>query len=116
MFDTTKDPKENLFALFLDSRNGVIGVEHIARGATNACALSPREILSAALVAGAVRLLLCHNHPSGDPAPSAEDIDFTRRFDQACRTIGLELVDHITLGACDYDGLKVVSLKERGFL
>jgi DNA repair protein RadC len=114
MFDTAKDPKENLFAFFFDSRNRLIGVEHLARGGTNSCSLSPREILSAALVAGAVGLVICHNHPSGDPSPSAEDVAFTRKFAEACCVVGLELIDHITVGACDSEGPKVVSLRERG--
>lgn len=71
LFDTTIDPRENLFALYLDSRNRLIGAERVARGAMNACAVSPREIFSSALVAGAASLVVAHNHPSGVMQSSA---------------------------------------------
>ena len=77
----------------------------------NASILAPREIFINALKNGAVNIILLHNHPSGDPTPSAEDVSTTQRVKEAGSLIGIKLMDHIIIGDNKY-----VSLKERGLL
>lgn len=115
LFDVSSDARENLFGIYLDSRGRVIGSERIARGGLNACAITPRDILSSALVAGAATLIVAHNHPSGDATPSGDDVQFTQRLAAAARLIGLELSDHVII-AGPPTSLCHVSLAQRGLL
>jgi DNA repair protein RadC len=115
LFDTPADPRENLFALYLDSRNRLIGAERVARGSMNACGVSPREVFSSALVAGAASVVVVHNHPSGDVTPSVDDLQFTTRLAAAGRLLGVELVDHVIVAGLGAP-LRYVSLAERGVL
>jgi len=91
-------PQEHMIAIYLDTRNRLIGwtVAHI--GTINRAAVEPRTILQIALTLNAAGLILSHNHPSGDPSPSAEDLGFTRRMAQAGDLIGIRLLDHLILG------------------
>ena len=77
----------------------------------NASVVSPREIFIEAVRHHAVSLVLVHNHPSGDPAPSREDLSITRRVKEAGELIGIRLLDHIIIGDNSY-----ISLKERGII
>jgi DNA repair protein RadC len=72
----------------------------------------PREVFKPAILAGSAALLLAHNHPSGDPEPSAEDIALTRRLTSAGQLLGIEILDHLILGEAG----RFVSLRERGVL
>ena len=71
----------------------------------------PREIFSEAINNSAASIIICHNHPSGDPTPSSEDIKVTTRINQSGDIIGIKLIDHIIIGRNNY-----VSLKEKGIL
>lgn len=115
MFDLASDVRENFFVLSVDARNRLIGVELGARGGTNSCSLSPREILSTALVSGACGIVAAHNHPSGDPSPSGDDYAFTRRLAEACRLVGLELLDHVIVAVTGGE-VRHTSLAARGVL
>lgn len=101
--------QEVIGALFLDVRNRLIGEDEIARGTLHRALIEPRQILWPALARGAAGVLIFHNHPSGDPSPSPEDLTFTRRMVVACDAVGVKLVDHLILGsACRW-----VSLRDR---
>ncbi len=91
-------PQEHMIAIYLDSRNRLIGwtIAHI--GTINRAAVETRTIFQIALTLNAAGLILNHNHPSGDPSPSAEDLGFTRRMAQAGDLIGIRLLDHLILG------------------
>lgn len=102
--------QEVMGALFLDTRNRLLGDREIFRGGLNRAAVEPRALLKEALLRGAAGIVLFHTHPSGDPAPSAEDLAFTRRFAESCETVGVRLLDHLVLG----DANRWVSLRERG--
>ena len=106
-----REEQEELIALFLDTRNRLLKESLIFRGTVNASPASPREIFVEALSVHAVRLVLVHNHPSGDPAPSREDLQMTERIRSAGELLGIRLLDHIIIGDNRYS-----SLRERGIL
>ena len=105
-----KVDQEVMGALFVDMRNHLAGEAEIFRGTLTRAAVEPRAILREALLSGAAGLLLFHTHPSGDPTPSPEDLDFTFRMAQACELMGVRLMDHVIVG----DHGTWVSLKQRG--
>ena len=90
--------KEKLQALFFDAKHGLIKESVISLGTVNSAPSSPREVYLEALKAQAVYLILIHNHPSGDPKPSRQDILLTKRMKEAGEMIGIELSDHIIIG------------------
>ena len=102
--------REVMGAVFLDTRQQAIGHTIAYVGTVNRTAVEPRGLLVPALLVNASGFILFHNHPSGDPSPSAEDLAFTRRCLQAGEIVGVPLVDHLILGA----PFHFVSLRERG--
>ncbi len=102
--------REVLGAIFLDTRNRAVGHQIAYIGTLTRAAAEPRGILTAALLANAAGILLFHNHPSGDPSPSAEDMAFTRRMAEAGEIVGVRVVDHIIVG----EAPAFVSLRQRG--
>jgi DNA repair protein RadC len=102
--------QEVMGALFLDIRHGLLGDQEIFRGTLCRAEVEPREILKECLLRGAAGVVVFHTHPSGDPTPSDADLQFTRRMAYAATLVGVELVDHLVLGAIGF----WVSLKERG--
>jgi DNA repair protein RadC len=102
--------QEVMGAIFLDSRKRFLSDKEIYRGTIDRAAVETREVLKECLLRGASGLILFHTHPSGDPSPSLDDIEFTRRMAQAADTIGVSLVDHLILASSG----RWVSLKERG--
>jgi DNA repair protein RadC len=88
---------ECLIALYLDARHGLIDHEIVAVGRPDAVQPEPRQILLRAICRGATAIIIAHNHPSGDPAPSTSDIRFTRDFADACRGLGIHLCDHLVV-------------------
>jgi DNA repair protein RadC len=104
--------REEFRAIHLNTRGKVIGMETISIGSLNASLVHPRELFKGAILRSAASLIAVHNHPSGDPAPSQEDIQLTKRLVSAGFIIGIELVDHIVLGA---NGA-YISLKESGLM
>lgn len=90
--------REAVGAIFLDGHNRAIGHQLAYVGTLHRTAVEPRGILSAALLANAAGLILFHNHPSGDPTPSYEDVLFTKRMADAGAILGISLLDHIIVG------------------
>ena len=102
--------REVLGALFLDTRHRAVGHTVAYIGTLNRTVAEPRGILVPALLSNAAGVIVFHNHPSGDPSPSPEDLAFTRKLAEASDAVGVRLVDHLILG----DPPTFVSLKERG--
>jgi DNA repair protein RadC len=100
---------EQFGIVLLDTKFRVIRAAVLATGTLNSTIVQPREVYRAATIGGAAAIVVFHNHPSGDPTPSPEDVDLTRRLAAAGVLIGIDLVDHLILG----DG-KYWSFKERG--
>ncbi len=91
--------KEHFLALSLDTRNHLINTYQISIGSLDSSIAHPREVFKEAISATAASVILAHNHPSGDPTPSEEDIKLTKRLTQAGEIIGIEILDHIII--CD---------------
>ena len=89
---------ETVIAAFLNSRGDFLGDKEVFRGSVNASVASPREVYIEAVRHDAVGIVLLHNHPSGDPLPSREDILLTKRLIQAGEVLSIPLVDHIVIG------------------
>ena len=90
---------EQVRVLYLDSRNRLLADEAQSRGTVNHTAVYPREVVRRALELQATALILSHNHPSGDPQPSPDDIAMTRQIVQAARTLSITVHDHVVVGA-----------------
>jgi DNA repair protein RadC len=103
--------KEHLICLFLNTKNQVIGEETASIGSLNASIVHPREIFRAAIKRSSASIICIHNHPSGDPTPSPEDLEVTNRLRESGDLIGIELLDHIIIGDNCF-----VSLKAKGLL
>lgn len=107
------DAREHFRLLFLSVRHIPIGIHTVSIGCLTASLVHPREVFRPAILAGSAGIVASHNHPSGDPEPSAEDLALTRRLAAAGSLLGIELLDHIITG----DATKSwVSLKERGLV
>jgi len=111
MEELRHEEQEQLVVLFLNTRNKLIKEKLMFKGTVNVSLISPREIFVEALEVHAVRLVLVHNHPSGDPTPSLEDIQMTRRIWQAGGLLGIQLLDHLIIGDHCY-----ISMQEKGIL
>ena len=94
--------REYFFSLHLNSKNQLIREALISVGSLNVSVVHPREVFSFAVRDSASALILMHNHPSGDPAPSREDHECTKRLAQAGRIMGIRVLDHIVMGHDDY--------------
>ncbi len=103
--------KEVFKALLLDTKNQLIKIIDVSVGSLNSSIVHPREVFIEAIKYGSNSIIFVHNHPSGDPTPSPEDIQTTRRLENAGDILGIKVLDHIILG----DG-KFNSLKEKGFI
>jgi DNA repair protein RadC len=90
-------------------KNNVRGVNTVSIGDLGSATAHPREVFKPAILANAASILMLHNHPSGDPTPSADDIDVSRRINDAGQLLGIELLDHVVIG-----GDSFVSMKEKG--
>jgi DNA repair protein RadC len=99
---------EEFRVLFLDSKNGLIADEQLGRGTVNHAPVYPREVVKRALELGAVALILVHNHPSGDPSPSADDVAMTREVRTAAEALGLTLHDHLIIGRHGHASLRAL--------
>ena len=103
--------QEVLRVLCLNTKNKLLYKEDIFKGSLNTSIVHPREIFKTAINKNSASIIICHNHPSGDPTPSREDINITLRIKECGDIIGIKLIDHIVIGKN-----KFVSLKERGLM
>ncbi|MBI5847184.1 MAG: DNA repair protein RadC [Nitrospirae bacterium] len=105
-----QETKEHFIALHLDVKNRILCIDRVSAGTMTGSLIHPREVFKTALLSSAASLLLIHNHPSGDPTPSRDDISITENLKGAGEIIGIAVLDHVIIG----DGY--VSLKEKGYL
>ncbi|MGL4739364.1 MAG: RadC family protein [Sarcina sp.] len=105
------EKQECVKLISLNTKNIVISIKEIFKGGLNSSIVHPREIFKEALSLSAASIILCHNHPSGDPTPSIEDINITKRIKSCGDIIGIELLDHVILGRNRF-----ISLKEKGII
>jgi DNA repair protein RadC len=101
--------KEHLKVILLDTRNHVIEIREVYRGSLNASVVRVSEVFTPAVRRNAASILVVHNHPSGNPSPSPEDVAITKRLVEAGKLMEIEVLDHIIIGQGRY-----VSMKERG--
>ncbi len=93
------DPNKEFFmALYLNTKNGILKQEVISIGSLNANIVHPREIFKTACMVSASSIIVAHNHPSGDPSPSREDIEITKKLVESGKMIGIEILDHVIIG------------------
>jgi len=102
--------KEHFLTVMLDTRNHVLGISEVSMGSLDASIVEPREVFQPAISASARSVLLVHNHPSGDPQPSEEDINLTRRLVKAGDLLGIEVLDHIVVSDSSHLSLKAKGL------
>jgi DNA repair protein RadC len=107
----TGKKEEHFLALFLNTRGQVIKTVEISIGSLDASIVHPREVFREAMAASAASVVLAHNHPSGDPEPSAEDIQLTKRLAEVGELVGIEVLDHIIVGDNSF-----ISLKREGII
>lgn len=103
--------RECFLVMLLNTKNSIIGINTVSIGNLNSSIVHPREIYKPAILKGAASIILIHNHPSGDPSPSQEDLDVTRRVSDAGNLLGIPVRDHVIIGdGCFY------SFKEHGLI
>ena len=93
-----REAKEYFITLHLDGKNKIQCIEEVSVGSLNQSIVHPREVFKGALLSSAAAIILLHNHPSGDPAPSREDREITRRLKEAGELLGVRVLDHIIIG------------------
>jgi DNA repair protein RadC len=106
-----KETKEMFLTLHLNGKNSIICMEIVSIGSLNQSIVHPREVFKTACLSNAAAVLLVHQHPTGDPSPSSEDIAITRRLKEAGEIMGIKVLDHIIVGDGEY-----LSFVERGLL
>ena len=126
--DALSQQQEVVSALILNAKYEVISKEFISKGGIMAANVDPRDVFRPAVKRGAIGIILAHNHPSGDPTPSEDDIYATKRIEQCGEMIGIKVVDHIIIGhgrfesmrdlnQMEFDGLEqsnVAEIKDKG--
>ncbi len=102
--------REHFLAILLDTRNQLIKVSEISVGSLDTSIVHPREVFKEAITASAASVIFVHNHPSGDPQASEDDIELTKRLSTAGEIIGIDVLDHIIIGGKNYLSLKRVGV------
>ena len=110
--------QEAFYCIYLDRKNHPIGRHLITLGTATGTLVSAKEVFRGAIIAGAVAMVVAHNHPSGDATPSSADIQVTRNLREASRIIEIELLDHVIVGysRSDPSGVGYFSFREAGLL
>ncbi len=106
-----RETKEMFLTLHLDGKNRIIAMDMVSVGSLNQSIVHPREVFKTACLSNAAAVILAHNHPTGDPTPSNEDISITRRLKEAGELMGIKVLDHIIVGDGGY-----LSFVERGLI
>ena len=99
------DKREKVKELILNTKNVLLKIVDLSYGGTDSAILEPKDVLSEPIKMGAPKIILVHNHPSGDPTPSIQDIEITKRIMDACKIVGIEILDHIVLGDGKYESI-----------
>ena len=105
-----EEPEEHFCIFCLNTKNKIVGVHTISIGSLNASTVHPREVFKAAMLNNACSIICLHNHPSGDPEPSREDIETTRRLVKAGDILGIDVLDHIIIGDGRYTSLRELDM------
>ncbi len=105
-----QETKEYFIALHLDGKNRILCVDVVSIGSLNQSIVHPREVFKTALISSAAAMILIHQHPSGDPTPSSEDLSITRRLKESGDLLGIKILDHVIIGT------SYVSMMESGML
>lgn len=110
--------QESLWVVCLDRKNKPISRTMVTLGTLTSSLAHPREVFKIAILASAAAIIVSHNHPSGDPAPSAADVRLTRTLREAARVMDIDLLDHVVVGSAEDDPLKVghYSFRDAGIL
>lgn len=98
--------EESMWMITTDVKCNLTGLFEVSRGTINASIVHPREIYKRAILQNASSIALIHNHPSGDPTPSAEDVSITKRISEAGTLMGIQLIDHLVIGDGNYRSMK----------
>jgi len=106
-----ENKKENFVVLYLDARNKLIYKETVSIGSLNANLVHPREVFEPAVRYLAAQIVLAHNHPSGDPEPSEDDLEITKRLVESGKILGIEVIDHIIITKTGF-----ISFKEKNLI
>lgn len=104
--DVSSWDRERFITIALDSAHRILGVEEVSVGSLNASIVHPREVFKGLILANAYGFICAHNHPSGDTAPSDEDLSITRRLKGVGDLLGIPLIDHIILGGSGFYSFK----------
>ena len=104
--------EENFVVVCLNTKNKIAGIHTVSIGTLNSSLVHPREVFKAAILNNASGIILLHNHPSGDPEPSREDIETTQRLITAGTILGIKVVDHVVVG----ENHRYISFKEQGLI
>lgn len=110
VFQLDEEAVEKFIILTLTTKKAVAGIHVISVGTLNSSLVHPREVFKAAILNNSASIILVHNHPSGDPTPSPEDLDVTRRLREAGKIMGIEVLDHLIIG----DSGRFASLRKKG--
>lgn len=102
----TNEPQENLVMITLNTKNNVINYHKVFKGTLNSSTAHPRDIMRLAISDNAARIVIAHNHPSGETDPSSADLKFTSRLSEVGEITGIELLDHIIVGRNTYLSLR----------
>ncbi|MCM1635293.1 JAB domain-containing protein [Latilactobacillus sakei] len=105
------ETQEQLLAVYLDVKNQIIQIKQLYLGTLNSSVAHPREVFKWAVQYSAAKFILVHNHPSGQLAPSTQDINFTKRIVNCGQLMGITCLDHLIIGSSQY-----LSLREEGYL
>jgi len=92
------EKQEFFYVILLNTKNNILSIQKISQGILDASIIHPREIFKPAIRNSASRIILIHNHPSGDPTPSEEDLDITKKLKESGELIGIEVLDHVIIG------------------
>ena len=106
------DKREIVKAIILNSKNVILKIVDVCFGGTNSAILKPKDVLQEAIKIGAPKIILVHNHPSGDPTPSKSDFEFTDRLKNASEIMGVELLDHIVIGDYGFNSIFYIKSKQ----
>jgi DNA repair protein RadC len=111
LYNYCSTDRENFIGMYLNTKNQVAGISTIHVGSLNSSIVHPREVMTEAILHKAASVIVAHQHPSGNPTPSREDIEVTKRLMEVGEIIGISVFDHIILGENTY-----VSLKDGGYV